>query len=244
MSSVSEKGSQNLRKPTKLVLEPDLTDPSPRLWEFLGMVPDWNDLMECLYPVGPEWSPVHVSIREWNERLYLSLEVGDRTTGDDLENAGRLVTRLRDRLLQFQGPSDEDDDLIFWEDLLWRKRRGASWSELAEYINGRVGSRLVACYEQETDREKAVGAFESLESYCGWAHVQNSPSLVDAVHMLKLIKPAHTDIEDVCRRGSERIARGKAPFDKGQPIGSDIIRDRLRSRSDSKLHRMSEETEQ
>ena len=188
-----------------------------------------------------EYSPVVVRVFDQDNRLHLMLQIDDRTTVQQLYEAARLVVPLQKRLLERQGPWMDDTETWFFEELCRAREEKKSWAKLAAGINRLVGMYLVNWFECIEGLRKALES-DTPESLASWDAKQSSHivSHMRAQNVLKLMKLADSEIEEICREALKNIANDRRPFypheNDEYPFDKYEVRSTVESYLDSDLH--------
>lgn len=174
---------------------------------------------------------ITVRFVETDGLVRVMLEIGDKTTHKDIRDAIPNILKWRDevqekqsdknayRLLhKIQKPSNKDELLELFSQL---QEHGVSYTKLAERFNAKVIKLLEVILR---DRQKSGMSTEELIAHLSLYTYLNN--LIDAMNIRDI------DLGDAI----EKMATGKPPFEKGDPISRFKMIEVLRTWRKSKLH--------
>ena len=178
--------------------------------------------------------------------LSVMIEVGENTTSDDLRKAIPWALRLRDRLLEQQGPWQHGGDTPFLEELCYWHDSGHSYEILAERINETVANYLLEAAKYLQEYEAAQSQFKTqLDVFLWQSKLQINPySFQLARGLLEAVRLKDDEIDTVLLDALENIRSGRLAFEKGYPVSRDKLRETLRRWRESKKHQIIAQQEQ
>jgi hypothetical protein len=177
-----------------------------------------------------------VIIRPFREgvQVRLSVEIDEDTTIDAIRESWWYIRKWREALNEWQPrrPSTEDG---FYSRLFDEKRRGLSYSEMADQINQRISELLTEYAEFLARVSEVESQLTTVHDWVSWTHEQDlyGPMWAnrDADDLLKLTRPGMTDDErrELLLDALKEVQEGRLPFPQpGNPVMGDDIRARLR----------------
>jgi len=227
--------------PTKMYIASSLNQ-TPKMREFIELVQPFEAVPTKAKII---YSPIFAYLHDESGYLAIMLKIEETTTVQDLRDAIPLALSLRDRLLEFQGPWINGGDTRFYEDLLIYKENGESWTTLADSINASVAAHLKNWDKYLCEYKKAVSTFKTWGDYDSWnAKQEGSSDLYHAKDLMRLMKLPDSEIDDLCKQGLDRIAKGEVPFDRGYPIDADELRTTVRSWKSGRYNRYHQNLEE
>lgn len=184
-------------------------------------------------------SGIPIRIIEWDNRLHLLLEIREESTHQDLRDALWLAIAWKERLLAWQGPWMGGGRVAFMEELHRRHRPPRrSYAVVAEEINQMLASSLQAYYRFFQAFLDARDTFQTMGDYLDW--VDRTPGKFGLEHARDVLEDLgynSSQIDEVITPALRRIEAGSTPFQPGEPIARDKVRELLRSWRQGATHR-------
>ena len=183
-----------------------------------------------------------VHVYEHDGFLHLLVAINDSTTAEDLRLASPLLVALRDRLLDFQGPTAAHGTKTALYRDLWDLNKNNTLPALTTTINEVIAEHLGHFHQFLSELEHAHWNTAD-ECLTWWTEKPRYLwGLTEAVRLLRYLKipdiRTEAEIRDFCRAALQSIHEGENPYAAvGQPLDETHLRDKLRNYRKSKLGR-------
>jgi hypothetical protein len=165
-------------------------------------------------------------------RLQVALLITDNTRAQDIRDVATDVLRLRDKLIEYQGPMDLTAEQRDLESLLVAFSKGQTYAAIAKEENKWIGHYL-RLYMLSEDMATAANILtkKERENYC------KQHGYYEAGFRLSLWGFTDVEITEILNNGIERIRNHLKPFPPNEPIAAYKTRENLRAWKNGKMHK-------
>ena len=199
-----------------------------RFDDFSKRISDFNQSVTDLDQIS--YSGVVIHVFDNRDYLRLMIEVRDETTHQDLRDAIPLAIKWRDRLIDWQGKTED----IYKDQVLSRlhqkNKLGQSYKEIADETNQKVFEYLLECKKFSKElKEVELPKYKTEMKFQLWKGSLYGYSFERAWNLLEVFGFNNEKIVEIINDGFDHINRGKSSFIINYPITKDGMRNTLRN---------------